>query len=265
MKKIVALILCMLITLCGCGETAKNEGSDLDIFLPTDNAIDDAVQPPLGSGDDSSDSSEEETIEFVTFGHYEQDNNESNGKEPIEWRVLDGQPASGGSLFLISEKILDIGVFDSEGDANWSTSEIRVWLNDTFLNAAFSQEEQERIKIHKHNEHNVFRNIYDKTDCGPSTEDKVGLLDIYDLTRGSYGEKLYNEEYDTYYFAEMTKYARNKYERCDSRKKNCWILTTLSEGNSCVGCSEDGVFGGVSQRAYCGIRPVIQISWEGIA
>ena len=264
MKKIVALILCMLITLCGCGETAKNEGSDLDVSLPTDNAIDDAVQPPLDSGDDSSNSSEEETIEFVTFGHYEQDNNESNGKEPIEWRVLQGQLASGGSLLLISDKILDIGVFDSDGDANWSTSEVRVWLNDTFLNVAFSQEEQERIKVCGHNYlESLWGNPYDKTDCGPSTEDKVGLLNIY--LQDVYGEKLYNEEYDTYYFAEMTKYARNKYERCDSRKKNCWILTTLSEGNSCVGCSEDGVFGGVLQRAYCGIRPVIQISWEGIA
>lgn len=39
-----------------------------------------------------------------TFGHYEQDNNSSNGKEPIEWLVLDRK---GNEVLVISKYCLD--------------------------------------------------------------------------------------------------------------------------------------------------------------
>ena len=40
----------------------------------------------------------------ITFGTYEQDNNTSNGKEAIEWTVLD---KNGMSVLLISKQALD--------------------------------------------------------------------------------------------------------------------------------------------------------------
>ena len=42
--------------------------------------------------------------DYVKFGSYEQDNDESNGKEPIEWRVLDSKD---GRKLLISRYALD--------------------------------------------------------------------------------------------------------------------------------------------------------------
>lgn len=40
------------------------------------------------------------TGNVVTYGHYEQDNDTANGKEPIEWVVLDVQ---GDKALLISK------------------------------------------------------------------------------------------------------------------------------------------------------------------
>ena len=42
--------------------------------------------------------------DYITFGTYEQDNDTSNGAEPIEWEVPD---VKGGKALVISKYILD--------------------------------------------------------------------------------------------------------------------------------------------------------------
>ena len=77
--------------------------------------------------------------DHVFFGHYEQDNDLKNGPEPIEWRVLE---VKGNEMFLISEYILDGEPYNEETVAHfWSTSSIRKWLNETFFQNAFSEDE----------------------------------------------------------------------------------------------------------------------------
>lgn len=49
---------------------------------------------------------------IVTYGHYEQDNDTSNGKEVIEWIVLEYDEASGKSL-LLSRYGLDAHAYQS--------------------------------------------------------------------------------------------------------------------------------------------------------
>ncbi len=49
--------------------------------------------------------------DIVTFGHYEQDNDTTNGKEPIEWRVLDKNDE--GQYLIISEKVLDVQPYNT--------------------------------------------------------------------------------------------------------------------------------------------------------
>ena len=81
---------------------------------------------------------------IVTFGTYEQDNDLLNGPEPIEWVVLDIQD---GRVLLTSRYALD-GMIYNEGylvDTTWEECDLRVWLNDTFFNTAFTSEEQDRI------------------------------------------------------------------------------------------------------------------------
>ena len=88
-------------------------------------------------------------VRIITFGRYEQDGNEENGPEPIEWVVLQEM---GSMKLLISLKCLDARHFDKEGTpgsyANhiWEACSLREWLNDTFLNSAFTEEEQKAIR-----------------------------------------------------------------------------------------------------------------------
>ena len=80
---------------------------------------------------------------IVTFGSYEQDNYSKGSKEPIEWIVLDVQE---NNLLLISRYGLDcLSYCRRSNSIAWETSNVRAWLNDPFLNAAFTPEEQNAI------------------------------------------------------------------------------------------------------------------------
>ena len=110
---------------------------------------------------------------IVTFGAYEQDNDTSNGKEPIEWIVLDVQD---GMSLLISRYALDRQEYNT-GRANvtWEICSLRTWLNDTFLKEAFSAEEQDKIPMVTVT---ADKNPSYSTDTGKDTQDRVFLLSI---------------------------------------------------------------------------------------
>ena len=85
--------------------------------------------------------------ETVLFGSYEQDGDAANGKEPIEWLVLD---RDGDKALLLSKYALDHQSFMPFYEPvtepfTWENCSLRQWLNSTFLNAAFSAEEQRRL------------------------------------------------------------------------------------------------------------------------
>ena len=80
---------------------------------------------------------------IVTFGSYEQDNDLENGKEPIEWIVL---KVEDDKAMLISRLCLDARAYHKAFvTITWAECTMREWLNDTFLNEAFSAEEQAKI------------------------------------------------------------------------------------------------------------------------
>ena len=69
----------------------------------------------------------------VVFGKYEQDDDASNGKEPIEWIVLAKEK---DRALLISKYGLAAQQYNTEWtDETWETCSLRKWLNETFLNA----------------------------------------------------------------------------------------------------------------------------------
>ena len=79
----------------------------------------------------------------VTFGAYEQDDNTTNGKEAIEWIVLVNE---GNKSLLTSQYALDCQPYNKKNESViWETCSLRSWLNDIFLNTAFSAEEKEAI------------------------------------------------------------------------------------------------------------------------
>ena len=85
-----------------------------------------------------------QTKEVVTFGHYEMDDDRSNGPEAIPWLVL---AREGNRVLLISDYSLDYQSFTPtyqsyEGVPSWETSSLRTWLITDFCSAAFTEEEQ---------------------------------------------------------------------------------------------------------------------------
>ena len=111
--------------------------------------------------------------DYVTFGRYEQDNDMANGKEAVEWLVLDKQ---GDRLLLISRYGLDRKMFhETHASVTWESCTLRAWLNDTFLKTAFSDEEQGQIL-----QTTVSADPNPKYDTNPGNEttDMVFLLSI---------------------------------------------------------------------------------------
>ena len=85
-----------------------------------------------------------EVGDIVTFGRYEQDGNFGNGKEPIEWIVMG---SSNGEYMLMARYGLEEKDYDTSGNTGvtWKTSTLRAWMNKTFLNVAFTEEEIAKI------------------------------------------------------------------------------------------------------------------------
>ena len=155
-----ALLLCLALGTAGCGsETPSKPGEkETDAF------------PEETTGAGITDLSEAETL---VFGAYEQDNDEANGKEPIEWIVLAREE---GRALVISKYALDCAAFNEERvDITWETCTLRAWLNGTFLNEAFTAEEQARIVPA---EVKAELNPCYKTDPGADVTDRVFLLSI---------------------------------------------------------------------------------------
>ncbi|MBQ5969665.1 MAG: hypothetical protein IJL52_06070 [Clostridia bacterium] len=113
------------------------------------------------------------TGEYITFGSYEQDNDESNGPEPLEWLVLD---RDGDKVFVVSKCGLKNKQYNKERiDITWETCELRTWLNDTFYNSAFSSTEKSKILTTTViNDDNAEYG----TAGGNDTQDKVFLLSV---------------------------------------------------------------------------------------
>lgn len=113
--------------------------------------------------------------EYVTFGSYEQDGDETNGKEPIEWIVLTQDDEK---MLVVSKYCLDYLRYPDDWSSNivWETSYIRKHLNSEFFDDAFSNEEKQEI-ILSANPNKASEDYYSTVD-GNSTEDWVFLLSI---------------------------------------------------------------------------------------
>ena len=112
------------------------------------------------------------------FGLFEQDNNSSNGKEEIEWIVLDKE---GMSLLLISKYALDCQRYNTPfTSVTWETCSLRKWLNGTFINNAFSSGEQSMIQT---TTVTADKNPSYSTSPGNNTTDKVFLLSITEVNQ----------------------------------------------------------------------------------
>ena len=89
----------------------------------------------------------------------------------IKWRVLNITGTE--ALLLVDRMVDDCPFHGSPEDVTWSGSDLRQWLNSTFLDRAFSPSEQTSIaEAPVENAENYYFGTY----CGPDTRDRVFIL-----------------------------------------------------------------------------------------
>lgn len=116
--------------------------------------------------------------DYVFFGAYEQDNNTANGKEDVEWLVLE---VKGGKALVISKYALDCKQYNtSYTDVTWEACTLRKWLNNDFINAAFSADERTMIPTVTVS---ADKNPDYSTNPGNATQDQVFLLSITEVNK----------------------------------------------------------------------------------
>ena len=104
--------------------------------------------------------------------------------EPIKWRVLQSE---NGEAFLLSDVILDKQAYNENDEyITWKESSLRAWLNDKFMNRAFSDEEKEKVNITEvvNKDNPVFG-----TKGGKNTSDKIFLLSLAEVSGKKDGKK----------------------------------------------------------------------------
>ena len=113
---------------------------------------------------------------IVKFGNYFINDNKT--KEPIEWRVLE---VSYDRALLITKDAIDCKPYNNKRRGiTWEECSLRQWLNNEFINQAFSKKEQ--IEIILTNISNP-RNPYLGTWGGNNTQDKIFLLSIDEVKK----------------------------------------------------------------------------------
>lgn len=196
----------------------------------------------------------------ITFGAYEQDNNTSNGKEAIEWTVLD---KDGMSLLLISKQALDCQQYNtSYTDVTWESCSLRKWMNGTFLNKAFNAEEQAQIQ---NTTVSADKNPEYNTNPGNATTDKVFLLSINEV------EKYFNSDEarkcaPTAYAKAQGAYTSDIYKTASGAATCWWWLR--SPGNSQTHAASVHNHGSVYYTGYLvnyahdAVRPALWINLD---
>ncbi len=191
---------------------------------------------------------------IVTLGSYEQDADTDNGKEAIEWMVLDENDEG---YLLLSRYGLDVQRYNRKWAAvSWENCTIRTWLNDTFYNTAFSAEDKSLILTVKISD---TKNSKYGTEAGPETSDNVFLLSIADANK-----------YFTSNSARMCKptaYADTKgawHSQATSTMMNGWWFLRSPGGNKqhAAGVSTAGnvdIFGNHVNFDMASVRPAIWV------
>lgn len=189
--------------------------------------------------------------ETLYFGRYEQDNNLENGKELIEWRVLDKKK---DKILLISQYCLDKQPYHTKDKSiDWEKSSIRKWLNDTFLKEAFSEDQQDKILSVKVKNP---RNRELGTKSGKGTKDRIFLLSEEEAKR------YFKSDRDRAIDGTIYLYINNIGNEIVTQQ---WLLRTAGENKKkVVYVLSDGYidFYGVRVDISYGIRPALWIDLE---
>ncbi len=164
----------------------------------------------------------------VIMGAYEQDNVTDNGKEPLEWIVLDVED---DRALLMTKYCIDTVIFYPERvPMYWAITDLRAWLNSEFIAETFSPEEQAEIlttTVQNANRHGI-------KGSGEDTQDKVYLLSKNEVL------EYFPEQADR--VAYPTEYAKSKGCTVDKKTGSCrwWTRSSGARPMDMCGMRLDG-------------------------
>lgn len=214
------------------------------------------------------------TGDTVYFGKYEQDGNTKNGKEKIEWLVLEKK---GGKALLISKKVLNVQPYNKENkDITWEKCTLRKWLNKDFMKEAFTSKENKKVQNSKiENKDNIKKGEYGwYIKGGKNTTDKVFLLSI-DEAKKYFKKNEKRKAKITNYGIKRMADLRDHLTETDVRrlyfsKSNnwySWLRSPAAEQNDAAIIGDDGVVyeGGFGagegvDNDYLGVRPALWVN-----
>lgn len=215
------------------------------------------------------------TWDSIYFGKYWQRDTNGDGsvdqkdeKEPIKWRVLS---VEGNDAFLLADQPLDCRKYSGDQNdvsldenyeeglsATWEDCSLRTWLNETFYQDAFSEEEGAAIQtVTVTNEDSLVSGI----EGGNDTQDKVYLLSLTEVIRSRYGF-LPSIGESVERAAAGTKYAENNDIMDFDLDSYWWLRTPGDSQTSAAVISPSGQIGANGMPvdfAPLGVRPVLHM------
>lgn len=186
--------------------------------------------------------------------------------EPIKWRVLS---INGTDAFVMADQVIDAAQYYSPGEDDeeitWETSDLRMWLNDSFIKSAFTESE---INIIKETVVKTADNRWSGETGGNDTYDRIYLPSIEEMLEPSYGFSSDEREWDTRRIS-VTDYAKAE-EQLDwvvSDSGTYWLRSAGPKKGypAAVGAWGDGVIqtelSEISNKSSkkLGVRPVMHV------
>ena len=193
------------------------------------------------------------------FGSYEQDNNTANGTEDIEWVVLAKEKGGNRNrILVISKDALDCQQFNiPHYIVTWETCSLRKWLNETFLNAAFSESERAMIPSVTVS---ADKNPEYSRSPGNSTMDQVFLLSITEANK--YFSSAEERKCAPTDYAIAQGAYQSEYDSVDGRKAcSWWLRSTGYLSDDAADVSSSGYVSTVGDgiHNYHAVRPALWI------
>ena len=249
------IILATFITGCQQSDKSKSDKNDVEISLANDHNLAAALDAKYSVGN------------HVTFGHYPQ-TSEGNDSTEIEWLVLE---RDGNKALLLSQYALDTITYNKDYvNITWEECTLRTWLNETFLNKAFTAEEQKGILLTNVDNGSSQGYSDNNTNGGNNTQDRIFLLSVAETN------KYFGETYEfskniksvvapTAYAIRQGAYTYSSYKTVDGMVAGWWWLRSpgyFQDDASSVGL--DGCLNSINVHNnydVC-VRPALWIDLE---
>lgn len=216
-------------------------------------------------------------IEIIEFGKYKQNINEEGTdyeESPIEWMVLETDETNKRKL-IISKYIIETKIAYNSGKdkkITWESSSMRKWLNETFYDKAFSDEEKKRIKevTLKNNDNDDYMTL-----GGKDTVDKVFLLSIDEAKKYFASNSIDNKDQLNRYAAtkgtawtihrhlkKIRNDRKNEYEEWARENSTYFLRSPGGEQGYVATIGPDAIIssgGSVASATALGVRPAMWI------